>query len=118
MDVNHVILEGILTHEPELRSTQSGSSVTNVRIETKYPFKNRHGEEKIERENHPVTAFGGAAEDLCELHKGERVRVEGRMRTNRFTDKNGIERAKTEIIAHKVLVSVSMLLDEDNDDEE
>lgn len=99
--VNKVILVGNLGRDPEVRSTQGGSTITNVTIATTDSRKDKQSGEWVENtEWHRVVFFGRLAEVAGEyLRKGSQVYVEGRLQTRKWTDKDGVERYSTEVVA-------------------
>lgn len=99
--VNKVILLGNLGRDPEIRYTaEGGTAICNIVIATSRRYKNSQGELQEETEWHRVVFFGRQAEVAQQyLRKGSPVYVEGRLRTRRYTDKDGIERYATEIVA-------------------
>lgn len=102
--VNKVIIIGNLTRKPELRQTQSQTAVTTLSIATNDRRKNAAGEYENIAEYHDVVVFGRTAEN-CEkfLDKGRQVYIEGKLQTRKYTDKEGNERRKTEILANQVV---------------
>jgi len=101
--VNKVILLGNLGRDPEVRYMPSGDPIANVTIATSRRYKNKAGEPIEETEWHRVAFFGRLAEIASQyLKKGNPVYVEGRIRTNKYTDKDGIERYSTEIVASEM----------------
>jgi len=101
--VNKVILVGNLGKDPEVRYMPSGDPIANITIATSSRYKNKAGEMVEETEWHRVTFFGRLAEIASQyLKKGRRVYVEGRIKTNKYTDKNGVERYSTDIIANEM----------------
>ena len=100
MTVNKVILVGNLGADPEIRQTNSGNSVGNLRIATTERQKDRDGNWNDHTEWHSVVCFGRTAENVGRfLRKGRQVYIEGRLQTRKWTDKDGVERFTTEIIA-------------------
>ena len=99
--VNKVILIGNLGRDPEVRYAPSGSAICNVTIATSRQWKDKtSGERQEETEWHRVTFFDRMAEIAGEyLRKGRPVYVEGRLKTRKYTDKEGIERYTTEVVA-------------------
>ncbi len=99
--VNKVILIGNLGADPERRATAGGSSVTTLRIATSESWKDKNTGETQERtEWHRVKMFGRLADIAAEyLRKGRQVYIEGTLRTDKYTDKDGVERYTTDIIA-------------------
>jgi single-strand DNA-binding protein len=102
--VNKVILIGNLGRDPEVRYTPSGSAVCNVGIATTRNWKNKDsGERQEETEWHRVVFFDRLAEIAGEyLKKGRPVYVEGRLRTRKWTDKDGVEKYTTEIVGEQM----------------
>ena len=101
--VNKVILVGNLGRDPEIRYLPSGDPVANVTIATSSKYKNKTGEMVEETEWHRVTFFGKLAEIVGQyLKKGRSVYVEGRIKTRKYTDKDGVEKYATDIIANEM----------------
>jgi single-strand DNA-binding protein len=95
--VNKVILVGNLGQDPEVRTFPSGGSVCNVTIATSRQWKDKTSGEKQEDR---VVFRDRLAEIAGEyLRKGRPVYVEGRLKTRKYTDKDGVERYVTEINA-------------------
>lgn len=99
--VNKVILIGNLGKDPEVRYLPSGAAICNVTIATSRQWKDKtSGERQEETEWHRVTFFDRMAEIAGEyLKKGRPVYVEGRLKTRKYTDKDGVEKYTTEITA-------------------
>src|SRR5437763_4967009 len=99
--VNKVILIGNLGRDPEVRYNPSGVAWCTVSIATTRNWKNREsGEKQEETEWHRVVFNDRLAEIAGEyLKKGRSVYVEGRLKTRKWTDKDGAEKYTTEIIA-------------------
>ena len=102
--VNKVILVGTLGADPETRYTASGSALTSIRIATNESWTDKQTGQKQERtEWHRVVFFGKLAEIAGEyLKKGRQVYIEGSLRTDKYTDKEGIQRYSTDIIANEM----------------
>lgn len=101
--VNKVILVGNLGRDPEIRYLPSGDPVANVTLATSSKYKNKAGEMVEETEWHRVTFFGKLAEIVGQyLKKGRSVYVEGRIKTRKYTDKEGVEKYATDIIANEM----------------
>lgn len=100
--VNKVILVGNLGADPETRYSTSGDAVCNIRMATTDRIRDKtSGEYKENTEWHRVVFFGKLAETASQyLKKGRQIYVEGRIRTNKWQDKEGNERYTTEIIAN------------------
>ncbi len=102
--VNKVILIGNLGADPETRYTASGSAITTIRLATSETWKDKQtGEQQERTEWHRVKFFGRLAEIAGEyLKKGRQVYIEGSIRSDKYTDKEGIERWSTDIIANEM----------------
>ena len=102
--VNKVILIGNLGRDPEVRYATSGSAICNVTIATSRQWKDKtSGERQEETEWHRVVFYDRLAEIAGEyLKKGRPVYVEGRMKTRKWTDKDGVEKYTTEIVADQM----------------
>ncbi len=98
--VNKVILVGNLGRDPEMRYLPSGDAVANLAIATSRKYKDKSGQMVEETEWHRVTFFGKLAEIAGQyLKKGRSVYVEGRIKTDKYTGKDGVEKYSTQIIA-------------------
>lgn len=99
--VNKVIIVGNLGRDPETRYMPSGDAMTNIAVATTDKWKDKAtGEQKEATEWHRVAFFGKLAEIAGQyLKKGSQVYIEGKLRTRKWTDKEGAEKYTTEIIA-------------------
>src|SRR5206468_6451046 len=102
--VNKVIIVGNLGRDPEIRYMPSGDAIANIAVATSYKSKDKNtGEQKELTEWHRISFFGRLAEIVGQyLKKGSSVYVEGRLQTRKYTDKDGIERYATDIIAENM----------------
>ena len=101
--VNKVILVGNLGKDPETRYMPDGAAVTNFSIATTDQWKDKSGEKQEKTEWHRISTFQRLAEIAGEyLKKGSQVYIEGRLQTRKWTDKDGVEKYTTEIIADKM----------------
>jgi single-strand DNA-binding protein len=102
--VNKVILVGNLGSDPELRSTGGGTSVCSFSLATSESWTDKQSGEKQERtEWHRIKIFGRLGEIAGEyLKKGRQVYIEGSIRTDKFTGKDGVEKYFTDIIASEM----------------
>ena len=100
--VNKVIIVGNLGKDPEVRYNPSGRAWCTVSIATTRSWKNKDSGEKVEEtEWHRVVFDDRLAEIAGEyLKKGRSVYVEGRLKTRKWTDKDGVEKYTTEIVAN------------------
>ena len=101
--LNKVMLIGRLGADPEVRNTNSGSTVANLRIATTERRKDQDGNWNEQTEWHSVVCFGRTAE-LVEryLSKGRQVYIEGRLQTRKWQDREGKDRWTTEVVAFTV----------------
>ncbi len=99
--VNKVILVGNLGADPEIRRTQDGRPIANLRIATSETWRDKAtGERKEKTEWHRVVIFN---EGLCKvaeqyLKKGAKVYIEGALQTRKWTDQQGQEKYSTEVV--------------------
>lgn len=98
--INKIILIGRLGSDPDIRYTQNGKAVTTISIATSERWKNITGEQQERTEWHKTIFFGKLAEIAGQyLKKGSQVYIEGSLHTSKYTDKQGIDRYSTDIIA-------------------
>lgn len=102
--VNKVIIIGNLGRDPEIRYMPSGEAIANIAVATSYKSKDRNtGEAKEQTEWHRIAFFGRLAEIVGQyLAKGSSVYVEGRLQTRKYTDKDGVEKYATDIVAENM----------------
>src|SRR5271155_2260595 len=99
--VNKVILIGNLGADPEIRRTQDGRPIANLRLATSETWKDKGtGERKEKTEWHRVVIFN---ENLCRiaeqyLKKGSKIYVEGALQTRKWQDQSGQDRYSTEVV--------------------
>lgn len=102
--INKVILIGNLGADPDTRYTGSGTPICTLSLATSESWTDKQTGQKQERtEWHRVKVFGKLAE-ICQeyLKKGRQVYIEGSLRTDKYTGKDGIERYSTDIIANNM----------------
>lgn len=100
--VNKAILLGHVGKEPDTRSTQGGTSVSNFTLATSESFKNNQGQKVDETEWHNITTWGKLADLVGQyVNKGDLVYVEGKIKTESY-EKDGTKRYTTKIIANQV----------------
>ena len=98
--VNKVILIGNLGKDPEVRHLENGAVVANFSIATSETYTDRNTGQKVENTDwHNIVVKNKAAE-ICEkyLSKGDKVYIEGRIKTRKWQDDKGLERYTTEIL--------------------
>ena len=94
--VNKVILVGNLGKDPEVRYLDSGVAVANFSLATTENYKNKQGEKVSQTEWHNIVLWRGLAEVAEKwLKKGSSVYIEGKIRTNKWEDKEGNTRYNT-----------------------
>ena len=102
--LNRVMLIGNVGTDPEMRYTPNGTPVTSFRIATSRVYTTGDGERKQETEWFTVVAWRKQAESCSQfLTKGQRVYVEGSLRTRAWEGKDGQKRTNIEVIANRVL---------------
>tara|TARA_R100000152_G_C6780867_1_gene214217 strand:- start:4422 stop:4988 length:567 start_codon:yes stop_codon:yes gene_type:complete len=101
--VNKIFILGRLGADPELRSTQGGQSVCNLRVATSENWKDKDGNRQERTEWHSVTVWGRQGEMCGEyLAKGRQVYVEGRLQSREY-EKDGQTRKVWDIVASNVV---------------
>lgn len=99
--VNKVILVGNLGRDPEIRRTQDGRPIANLRIATSETWRDKNsGERREKTEWHSVAIFN---EGLCKvaeqyLKKGSKVYIEGQLQTRKWQGQDGQDRYTTEVV--------------------
>jgi single-strand DNA-binding protein len=96
--VNRVILIGNLGKDPEIRYTQSGEPIANFSLATNEAWTDKSGQKQERTEWHRVEIFGKAAQVARDyLSKGRQVYLEGSIRYDEWTDKDGNKKYMTKI---------------------
>jgi single-strand DNA-binding protein len=99
--VNKVILVGNLGADPEIRRTQDGRPIVNLRVATTDTWRDKgSGERKERTEWHRVVIFSEGLAKVAEqyLKKGSRVYLEGQLQTRKWQDQGGQDRYSTEVV--------------------
>lgn len=110
--VNKVILIGNLGADPEIRNTQDGRPIANLRVATTETWRDRNsGERREKTEWHRVVIFN---EGLCRiaeqyLRKGSKVYLEGQLQTRQWEDQSGQKRYSTEVVLQGFNSQLTML---------
>jgi single-strand DNA-binding protein len=110
--VNKVILVGNLGADPEVRHTQNGDPIVNLRVATSESWKDRSTGERRERtEWHRVVIFNENLGKIAEqyLKKGAKVYLEGQLQTRKWTDNSGQDRYSTEVVLQRYRGELTML---------
>jgi single-strand DNA-binding protein len=110
--VNKVILVGNLGKDPEIRRTQDGRPITNLRVATTETWRDKtSGERREKTEWHSVVIFN---EGLCRvaeqyLKKGAKVYIEGQLQTRKWQGQDGQDRYSTEVVLQGFNSTLTML---------
>ena len=101
--VNKVILVGNLGKDPEVRYLDNGVAVANFSLATTENYKNKEGERVSQTEWHNIVLWRGLAE-IAEkyLVKGASIYIEGKIKTRKWEDKEGVTRYSTEILGENM----------------
>ena len=103
MSVNKAILVGHLGKDPEVRYMPSGEAVANITLATSETWKDKNGVKQEKTEWHNIVFYKRLAEIAGEyLRKGSLIYVEGRITTEKWTDKEGKDRYTTKIVANEM----------------
>jgi single-strand DNA-binding protein len=104
--LNRVMLLGNLGADPELRYTQGGQAVLNLRLATTESYLDRNKVRQERTDWHNVVVWGKRGEALAKiLAKGSTIFIEGGLRTSSYDDKEGKKRYKTEIHANNIILA-------------
>jgi len=97
------MIVGRLTRDPEVRNTPTGQTVASLSVATSFNWKDQAGQKQEKTEFHNVVLWRRLGEIAGQyLTKGQEVFIEGRLETKKYTDKNGVDRYRTEIIAENM----------------
>lgn len=110
--VNKVILIGNLGADPEVRHTQDGRPIVNLRVATSESWRDKASGERRERtEWHRVVIFNENLARIAEqyLKKGSKVYVEGQLQTRKWQDQSGQDRYSTEIVLQQFRGDLTLL---------
>jgi len=110
--VNKVILIGNLGRDPEVRRTNAGAPVVNLRMATTETWRDKNSGERQERtEWHNVVIFNEALAKVAEqyLKKGSKVYVEGQLQTRKWQDQSGQDRYTTEVVVNRFRGELTLL---------
>jgi len=110
--VNKVILVGNLGADPEIRRTQDGRPIVNLRVATSESWRDRNsGERREKTEWHRVVIFNEGLAKVCEqyLKKGMKVYLEGALQTREWEDQQGQKRYSTEVVLQGFNSTLTML---------
>lgn len=103
MNVNKAILVGRLTRDPEVRTTPTGQTVTSISVATSFTWKDKNGQKQSRPEYHNVVLWRRLGEIAGQyLVKGQEVYIEGRIETEKYMGKDGVEKRATKIVAENM----------------
>lgn len=99
--LNHIVLQGRFTREPELRRTASGTAVCSFSLAVDRDVKNQDGSRATDFIDH--VAWRGTAEHICKyFHKGSAAITEGRLALRDWTDREGNKHRSAEVIVENI----------------
>ena len=110
--INKVTLIGNLGADPEIRQTQDGNPIANLRVATNETWRDKATGERRERvEWHRVTIFNESLARISEqyLKKGSKVYIEGQLQTRKWQDQSGQDRYTTEVVLQRYRGELTML---------
>jgi single-strand DNA-binding protein len=110
--VNKVILLGNLGRDPEVRRTNAGAPVVNLRLATTESWRDKNtGERQDRTEWHNVVIFNENLAKVAEqyLKKGSKVYVEGQLQTRKWQDQSGQDRYTTEVVLNRFRGELTLL---------
>src|SRR5690349_22859860 len=110
--VNKVILVGNLGADPEVRQTQDGRPIVNLRLATSESWRDKGtGERKERTEWHRVVIFNENLARVAEqyLKKGSKVYIEGQLQTRKWQDQSGQDRYSTEVVLQRFRGELTIL---------
>src|SRR6267378_5826773 len=110
--VNKVILIGNLGADPEIRRTQDGRPIANLRVATSENWRDKASGERRERtEWHRVVIFSEGLAKIAEqyLKKGSKVYLEGSLQTKKWQDQSGQDKYTTEVVLQGFSAQLTML---------
>jgi single-strand DNA-binding protein len=110
--VNKVILVGNVCADPEIRRTQDGRAIGNLRVATNETWRDKNtGERKEKAEYHTVVVFAEGLVKVVEAYvkKGSKLYIEGALQTRKWQDQSGNDRYSTEIVLQGFNATLTML---------
>jgi single-strand DNA-binding protein len=100
MSINKVILIGNVGQDPQIRATKDGKEIASLSLATSEKWSDKStGEVKERAEWHNVSIFGGLVNVVKNyVRKGSKLYIEGKLQTDKYTDKNGVEKYITKVV--------------------
>lgn len=102
MSINKVIIIGLLGQDPKIGTTQSGKEYANFSVATSKKWKDKNGEKQEETTWHNISVWGNLVKVCHYLEKGSKIYLEGEIKYEKYTDKDGIEKQATKILANMI----------------
>lgn len=117
MSVNKAILLGFVGNQPEIRSTNTGVMIANFSLATSKSWKDKQtGEVKQDTEWHNISVFGNAVKIVENyIKKGSKLYIEGKIKTDKYKDKNGKDAYSTKIVVQGYDGKIELLDKKDSD---
>lgn len=112
--VNRATLLGNVGRDPEIRSITSGERLANFTVATSETWRDRtSGERKEKTEWHRITVWGDKLVEIVEkyVRKGDKIYIEGKIETRKWTDNAGVERYSTDIVVKGFGGTINLLGD-------
>ena len=100
--LNKVILIGNTGQEPESKTLESGAKIAKISLATSENWKDKNDEWQSETEWHNVVGWNNAASAIERLQKGDKVYIEGKIKTRKYDTPDGQTKYITEIVAHTI----------------
>lgn len=101
--LNRAQLKGTIGRDPQINTTDGGRRVTNLSVATDFPWQDKDGKWQHDTDWHNVVVWEGyGIPNLESLRKGTQIYISGRLRTRKYTDRSGMDRYITEIIAEEI----------------
>lgn len=102
--LNKVMLIGHLGQEPKVFETNAGGKIVNISVATKETWKNKNTGMPEEKTTWHSVVFYNKLAEICAslLQKGANIFVEGKIENRKYTDKDGVEKVQTQIIANEM----------------
>ena len=98
--INRITIMGNVGQPPKIKKGD-GYTIANFSIATSEKWKNKSGDTIEHTEWHRIVIYNKLAEVVEKyVNKGDKIYIEGKLKTSKYEDKNGIERSKTEIVAN------------------
>jgi len=99
--INKVTLIGNLGQDPEIRTLENGTQVGRFSLATSDAYKDKNGDWQNQTDWHNIVVWRDLAERAAsQLKKGSMVYVEGKISNRKYTDKDGVEKTVTDIVAN------------------